>query len=157
VIEIVPVRDRAIIEAIREIFQEYEDSLGFRLDFQNFQEELEALPGEYAPPAGELFVARVDGALAGCVALRPLSGPVCELKRLYVRPEFRGRGLGRKLCEIVLEQARRIGYQAIRLDTVESMNQARRLYCSLGFKPIPSYRLNPLAGAEYFELDLSRG
>jgi len=141
--------------AVRELFLEYARSLGFSLCFQNFDRELEELPGDYAPPQGRLLVAVSGGRLAGCVALHPLSPAVSEMKRLYVRPEFRGRGLGRELAERILGEARSIGYQKLRLDTVEpEMKSAVRLYRRLGFLEVPPYRSNPIAGALYMELDL---
>jgi ribosomal protein S18 acetylase RimI-like enzyme len=140
---------------VRELFLEYAQSLGFSLCFQSFDKELAELPGEYAPPRGRLLVAEYGGELAGCVALHPLQETVCEMKRLYLRPQFRGKGLGRILAETIISEARSIGYSAIRLDTVEPvMKDAVAIYRRLGFQEIPPYCANPIAGALYMELKL---
>lgn len=140
------------------LFLEYATALGIDLEFQGFTAELAQLPGAYAPPGGALFIARVDGALAGCCALRALHGTsytdACEMKRLYVRPMFRGFGLGRALAERVLEAALQIGYANILLDTLDEMESARALYADLGFTEIPPYYANPLLGAHYLRADL---
>ncbi len=142
------------LEFIKQLFEEYANSLDFDLDFQDFDKELANLPGEYAPPKGGLLLARDEYKIAGCVALRELSEGVCEMKRLYVKPQFRGLGVGKSLSEAVIEEARKIGYTRIRLDTAPSMKEARALYMSLGFKKISPYRHNPIEGAEFLELSL---
>ena len=139
---------------VRELFEEYAASLGFDLCFQDFDRELETLPGEYAPPDGAIIIAFSDGAAAGCVALRRIGGAVCEMKRLFVRPAFRGKGIGRALAEAVVEHARRLGYDSMKLDTLATMGAANALYGSLGFTACEPYRYNPCEGAVYLELRL---
>lgn len=142
------------MQEVISLFREYAGSLGFDLDFQDFEGELTSLPGEYSPPGGTILLARFDGAAAGCVALRRIDGETCEMKRLYVRPQRRGRGIGRRLAEKVIERARSLGYHAMRLDTVKTMVEANSLYHELGFREIGPYRYNPLDGASYKELRL---
>jgi putative acetyltransferase len=142
------------ISEARLLFREYEASIGVDLCFQNFEAELKNLPGAYAPPSGALLLARCDGATAGCVALRKLEENICEMKRLYLRPAFQGRGIGRALAEAIIAEARRIGYGRIRLDTLPSMTRAIPLYRSLGFYDIPPYTVNPVEGALFLELAL---
>ena len=139
------------IERARSLFREYETSLGVDLCFQGFEQELAGLPGAYAPPSGRLLLAVDDGRPAGCVALRPLGADGCEMKRLYVRPEFRGRRVGRLLAERVIAEARAIGYPRMRLDTLPSMKEAIPLYRSLGFAEIGPYYANPVPGALFME------
>jgi putative acetyltransferase len=141
------------IAQARELFLEYEKSLGFSLCFQNFDKELANLPGDYAPPEGRLLLGRYEGQLAGCVALHKLTDNICEMKRLYLRPQFRGKGLGRALADRIIAESRAIGYQCMRLDTVEPvMKDAVAMYRRVGFKEVPPYCNNPLAGALYMEL-----
>ena len=143
------------IEQARELFLEYAKSLGFSLCFQSFDQELAGLPGDYAPPDGCLLLAEYEGSLAGCVALHKLETGIREMKRLYLRPQFRGKGVGRRLAESVIAKARSIGYQRMRLDTVEPMmKDAVALYRRLGFREIAPYRPNPIEGAMYMELAL---
>lgn len=163
----------ADIAIARALFEEYGASLGFKLCFQGFDAELRGLPGDYAPPRGALLLAvEPTGVVAdaaaggtagcgaghalGCVALRPLTDPnVCEMKRLYVRPEGRGRRIGRRLADAILEAARARGYRRMRLDTIPTMERAIAMYTALGFRDIPPYRENPIPGARCMEIDLA--
>jgi ribosomal protein S18 acetylase RimI-like enzyme len=154
-----PARTPQEIEAARSLFREYGASLGFSLCFQSFDLELASLPGDYAPPSGRLLLANwLDGEeeqLAGCVALHRLQDGICEMKRLYVRPAFRGKGIGQALAAAAVAEGREIGYRQMRLDTVPSvMGMAVALYRGMGFREISAYRVNPIAGAIYMELDL---
>jgi len=167
------------MEACRAIFREYADSLGIDLCFQNFNEELATLPGDYAEPRGTLLLALVDASperqvaggsscvkradgrmadVAACCALRPLDAAdypnAAEMKRLYVRPAFRGIGLGRQLTEAILDAARSAGYASVLLDTLDDMEAARALYEDLGFEEVPPYYHNPIAGSHYLKVDL---
>ena len=142
------------LPSIRALFREYADALGFDLGFQDFETELATLPGEYSPPGGVLLLASNAGVAVGCVALRRLEEGTCEMKRLYVRPGCRGSGLGRRLAQAVIVEARRLGYQHMRLDTVPSMKQAIELYRSLGFVQVAPYRHNPIEGALFLGLSL---
>jgi ribosomal protein S18 acetylase RimI-like enzyme len=143
---------------VRELFSEYAKLLNVDLCFQNFEAELAGLPGEYAQPRGAIYLAAVDGALAGCCALRPLDTVdypnACEMKRLYVRSGFRGVGLGRRLVEAILDSARQAGFDSILLDTLDDMESARALYGELGFEEVPPYYFNPIAGAHYLKASL---
>ena len=141
-------------KCIRKLFKQYADSLDFDLRFQQFDNELETLPGDYAPPDGCLILAGYGGKWAGCVALRRLEDDICEMKRLYVLPDFQGLGIGKILAQAVIDEARTKRYTKMRLDTVESMHAARALYASLGFYAIEPYRYNPVDGASYMELKL---
>jgi len=143
------------INSIRKLFLEYGQSLGFSLCFQSFDQELASLPGDYAPPGGRLILATSNGEPAGCVALHKLEPEICEMKRLYVRPRYRGKSLGRELAEKIITEARQLGYKKLRLDTVEPiMKTAVAMYRQLGFREIPPYRPNPIDGALYMELQL---
>jgi len=153
-LRIIPAKPEQDLELIRELFKEYASSLGFDLDFQDFKEELANLPGDYAPPDGCILLAKDKEQIAGCVALRKMDENICEMKRLYVRPEFRGKGIGRKLSVAIIDKARDIGYKYMRLDTVPAMKQAIALYRSLGFKQIEPYRYNPIEGATFMELEI---
>ena len=139
------------LASVRELLREYEASLGVSLDFQNFDDEVAELPGAYAPPVGALLLAAQN---AGCVALRRIDDETCELKRLYVRPAWRGHGLGRQLTFAALDRARALGYRRVRLDTLPGMERAQALYAELGFREIAPYRPNPVPGARFLELEL---
>ena len=152
--DIIPAHSPDHLVAVRNLFVEYAENLGVDLCFQGFQQELDGLPGDYAPPDGRLLLA-VDGDRpAGCVAIRKLGEGICEMKRLYVKPGNRGQGLGRRLAEAVIAEAGTIGYKKMRLDSLTSLKEAATLYRSLGFVEIPPYRYNPLPEAVFMELRL---
>jgi len=153
-IKIVEANTKEFVENAKKLIREYAQSLEFDLDFQDFDKEMENFPGQYAAPRGCLYVALEANQPIGCVALRDLGQSVCEMKRLYVKPSFRGQKIGRLLAEVVIEAARDMGYDFMRLDTVPSMKQANMLYNALGFKRIAPYRFNPLGGANFLELNL---
>lgn len=157
-ITLLPVRSAQELSAVRELFQDYQVDLGIDLCFQGFDQELRSLPGDYAEPGGGLFVALVDGQAAGCCAFRPLANSdhlnACEMKRLFVRPGFRGHGLGRQLVDAVVFGAQQAGYTTMLLDTLSDMEAARALYQEIGFVETEPYYHNPLAGAHYLKLDL---
>ncbi|HKQ48293.1 MAG TPA: GNAT family N-acetyltransferase [Phycisphaerae bacterium] len=136
------------------LFLEYIAALGFHLTFQDVDQEMAELPGRYAPPEGRILIAELDGEVAGCVAMKKLREDVCEMKRFYVRPGLRGHGIGRKLAEAIVAEARSAGYRRMCLDTVPSMQAAMALYESLGFKDGEPYVINPVPGARFMELVL---
>lgn len=154
--ELVAAHTAEYLDAVRALFQEYASDIRADLCFQGFDRELAELPGHYAPPDGRLLLAREgrQGDFAGCVALRPLDPRTCEMKRMYVRPIYRRHGVGRMLATAVIEAAREIGYERMRLDTLAHMTVAIALYRSLGFEDVAPYYPNPLPGATYMELDL---
>jgi putative acetyltransferase len=152
---IVPAESVAQLDAVRKLLLEYWKDRKLELYVFNFDQELTGLPGDYAPPDGRLLLAHCGEVVAGCVALRKLEPGICEMKRLYLREEFRGKGLGRVLTEAIISEARTIGYQKMRLDTIgPNMQEAVGLYRRLGFQEIAAYRLNPLAGVMFMELTL---
>jgi ribosomal protein S18 acetylase RimI-like enzyme len=147
-LEIAPYDD---IATVRALFLEYAESLGVDLSFQNFEDEVASLPGDYDP----ILIGRWNGEVAGCVAMHPFEERICEMKRLYVRPSFRAHGIARSLAEALIAIARERGFRAMRLDTLPMMRPAMALYESLGFADIDPYRFNPIAGSRYMELRLS--
>lgn len=145
------------IPTVRNLFIEYQRWLNFSLCFQGFDKELAELPGKYAPPKGRIYIATVAENIAGCIAVRPMDEKgICEMKRLFVREEFRGQGIGRLLAERIIADARQIGYRTMRLDTLQRMETARALYTTLGFNVIPAYYDNPMEEVVYMELHLTR-
>ena len=150
--------NRRLLDQTRDIFRDYAASLNIDLCFQNFDAELQQLPGDYASPQGHLLLAFVGNALAGCGAFRQISdvdyANACEMKRLYVRPDFRSLGLGRLLAQALFDEAQRCGYSVMLLDTLDDMEAARSLYATLGFTEIPPYYFNPIAGAHYLKAEL---
>ena len=154
-LQIIPAHSQEHLEAIRELFTEYSHSLDIDLCFQGFTQELAELPGRYVTPEGRLLLMLEGATMAGCVALRKIGDGTCEMKRLYLRPGFRRRGAGRLLAAAIIDAAREIGYQRMRLDTLPSMKQAIALYRSIGFRQIEPYYENPAAGTIFMELDLA--
>lgn len=152
--KIFPAKTDEDFETAKKLLVEYGSSLSFHLSFQDFEGELANLPGDYVSPNGCLLLAVYKEQSVGCVGLRKLSDEVCEMKRLYVREQFRGLGIGRALVEAVIEKARKIDYNYMRLDTVPSMEVASALYISVGFKKISTYRYNPIEDAVFMELKL---
>ena len=142
------------LNEVKKLFGDYASALGISLDFQGFDQKLANFPGDYSLPDGSLLMALWEGEVAGCVALRKFANGICEMKRLYTKPQFRSLGIGRALCEAIIVRARRIGYERMRLDTLPSMETARELYASLGFTEIEPYRYNPIEGAHFMELVL---
>jgi len=153
-IQIISAEKQDHYQNVRELFMQYADSLDFDLEFQGFSQELATLPGHYAPPEGCILLAEESGCFVGCVALRPLEDKICEMKRLYVRSGYRGLGIGRMLACSVIDRAREIGYEKMRLDTIVTMKEAKTLYYSLEFRNIKAYRYNPLDEPTYMELEL---
>lgn len=153
--EIRPASGPSDIEEARRLFEEYSRWIGVDLSFQNFAEELQNLPGDYAPPTGILLLARSGGAMAGCIAVRKIDGSTCEMKRLFVRDACRGKGTGVALANAAVQWAREMGYARMLLDTLPSMGSAHRLYERMGFKEIEAYRFNPVKGARYMAIDLT--
>ncbi len=157
-IELVYPASAELLDECGRLFREYSASLGVDLCFQDFDTELAGLPGDYAPSRGQLLLAIIDGAVAGCGAFRPLPecdyANACEMKRLYVRPAFRGFGIGRLLVQALIDDAARAGYSSVLLDTLDEMESARGLYASFGFEEIPPYYFNPIAGAHYLKAEL---
>ena len=142
------------LQEVKQLLTEYAESLNIDLAFQNFETELKELPGKYCPPDGALILVTVDGNASGCVALRRISDDICEMKRLYVRDAYRGLGIGRKLVAMVIEEAARLGYRYIRLDTLPTMEKALELYRASGFYEIEPYVFNPIKGTRFLELKL---
>lgn len=158
VISLRPAQFPADLQTVRQLFLEYQAGLGIDLCFQGFDAELAELPGAYSPPAGTLLLACIDGEPAGCCAMRPLYNTdhlnACEMKRLFVRPAFRGFGLGRLLVERVLSDGQLSGYTTMLLDTLSDMETARALYQEMGFVEVAPYYHNPIPGAHYLKVDL---
>jgi ribosomal protein S18 acetylase RimI-like enzyme len=153
-IKIVEANTKESVEQAKSLIQEYAESLEFDLKFQDFDTEMEIFPEHYASPRGCLYIAMDENQPVGCVALRDLGDGICEMKRLYVKPNYRGQNIGRSLAETVIQAAGKLGYDRMRLDTIPSMKQANGLYKVLGFKEIAPYRFNPIDGATFFELNL---
>lgn len=154
-IALIPAESQEQVATVRELFCEYSDAIGVNLEYQGFTAELEALPSPYVPPHGTLLIAQINGDVAGCVALRRLDHQIGEMKRLYVRPAFRGWGLGEHLIEAAIQAARHAGYTTLRLDTLPSMATAQGLYRKLGFSEIPAYNNTHLPGTRFYELTLA--
>ena len=156
-LRLLPARTAEHYAIARELFVEYAQQLGHGLEFQHFDQELETLPGPYAPPGGCLLLARDGDQWVGSVGMRPRSTTICEMKRMYIRPAYRRRGVGRQMAHELIRVAREIGYERMRLDTLAPMTPARRLYESIGFCQIQPYYNNPIEGAVFYELDLRGG
>jgi putative acetyltransferase len=153
--QITEAKSKAEIEQARNLFREYQAFLNIDLCFQDFEQELASLPGKYAQPSGAILLARVDGELAGCVAVRPIEGDVCEMKRLYVKDKFRGLAIGKKLAQAIIEKAKQRNYKTMRLDTLERLETAMAIYQKLGFKRIEPYYANPLNEVAYWQLEMT--
>ena len=150
------IKNKERLADIKELFLEYAEELVIDLDFQDFKEELKKLPGKYGPPDGALILALIDDKAVGCIALRKISKEACEMKRLFVKPAYRGFGIGRKLVEILIHKAKVLNYKYMRLDTIPSLKKAQKLYESVGFYDIEPYVYNPTEGARFMELDLEK-
>jgi len=154
-INIVKAQNNKEIKEVKSLFIEYAQSLNFDLCFQGFDEEINSLPGKYSQPDGIIFLAKIEEKFAGCIALRNLGEGICEMKRLYVRPQYRGFGIGKILCDKLFEKAKSIGYEKMRLDTIANqMQTAIELYKSYGFYEISAYYDNPQEGVVYMEMKL---
>jgi ribosomal protein S18 acetylase RimI-like enzyme len=156
-IEIVEANTKILITKVKELFLEYSESLGFDLSFQNFDAELDNFPVQYSPPTGSLFLALSQNLPIGCVGVRYFEDGICEMKRLFVKPNFRGKCVGRLLAEAAVKAGKFLGYERMRLDTLPTMEKANHLYRSIGFIEIEPYRYNPIEGAKYLELNLKEG
>jgi len=154
-LNIIKVTSNRYIAYVKELFMEYANSLGFDLSFQNFDQELSELPGNYAYPNGTLLLAVFQEKPVGCVALRKIDEEICEVKRLYVKDKYRGKKIGKSLLNEIVKEATKIGYKYMRLDSLSTMKEAIKLYESTGFKEIEPYRYNPLDGAVYMQLELT--
>jgi len=155
-IEFKYVNGKSLIKEVKHLFLEYVQSLEMDLDFQNFETELKNLPGKYGLPDGVLILALVDGKAAGCIALHKISKNICEMKRLYVREDYRGLGIGKRLVNMIIEEAIKLNYHYIRLDTLPMMKKAQDLYESIGFYDIEPYRYNPIKGSRFMELNIKK-
>ena len=153
-VQIISAQTKVHYQYARNLFVQYADTLGLDLEFQGFSRELATLPGAFSPPLGCILLAELSGKYVGCAALRPLENKICEIKRLFVIPGYRGREIGRTLTCSVIDRARQMRFEKMRLDTIESMKAARRLYHSLNFRTIQAYCFNPLENPTYMELDL---
>ena len=154
IIEFKQITGQDMIEEVKQLFLEYAQSLKVNLDFQDFETELMALPGKYGPPDGVLIIALDDGTAVGCAGLRKINEGTCEMKRLYIRDDYKGLGIGKRLSTMIIEEASRLNYHDIRLDTLASLKKALDLYISLGFYDIEPYTYNPIEGARFMELRL---
>ena len=153
-LELKEAKTKKDMDLVRTLFREYSDALGVDLCFQGFEQELAGLPGKYASPEGRLYIAFVGDQPGGCVGLRKIAEGIAEMKRLYVRPLFRGQGIGRQLVLALVKDCRQLGYSRMRLDTLPSMKRALELYRAMGFRPIDPYTENPVPGAMFLELNL---
>ncbi len=154
-LQITAAHEEPDLSHIRVLFREYAESLGFHLCFQDFDREMAELPGFYAPPEGRILIARWCDEVAGCVAMKKLGDGICEMKRFYVRPAFRGKRIGEALANTIIEEAKFADYERMRLDTVPTMQSAIRIYEAMGFKDTEPYVYNPIPGVRYLELNLA--